>query len=339
MKLSEEKILSDSQIIDFINQNNFASAADYLFNSQLKNWQLMKAKYDALKNIKTKSFWFEGFEFNVQYNLERIKSTSAFVDRKSISNRPCFLCFNNLPEEQKGIILEEDFILLCNPYPIFPQHITIPALEHKPQMIADHLDEFLDLSKLLSQRYTMIYNGPVCGASAPDHLHFQAGTKNYMPIENDIQQLKNDFGVVIQEIEEISTTFINDGLRRIVFIESSDQSLIKKSFGMLFNVYKKYSPVKPEPMMNLLCSYDKEFGWSLIIFLRSKHRPEYFNKEDSKKILISPAAVDLGGLVITPREEDFHRTDKHLIQQIINEVSLDQKIFSLVEKEVKSELN
>jgi hypothetical protein len=335
----EEKILRDSQIIDFINQSDFSSAADYLFKSQLKNWQLMKANYDALKSIKTKSFWFEGFKLNVQYNPERIKSTSALVDRKSISNRPCFLCVKNLPEEQKGIILKEDFILLCNPYPIFPQHFTIAALEHKPQTISDFFSEFLELSKLLSPRYTMIYNGPACGASAPDHLHFQAGTKNYMPIENDIHQMKNEFGIEAQENDDISTTFINDGLRRIVFVESSDQLLIKKSFEILFNAIKKYSPAEPEPMMNLLCTYDKEYGWSLIIFLRSKHRPESFYKENLEKILISPAAVDLGGVVITPRDEDYQRTDKDLIRQIIDEVSLDQKIFSLIEKEVKSELN
>ena len=339
MKFPEEKILSDLQIIEFINQSDFSSAADWLFRSQLKNWQLMKANYVALKNIKTKSYWFDGFKFNLQYNPERIKSTSALVDKKSISNRPCFLCTTNLPEKQKGIVLEEDFVLLCNPYPIFPQHFTIAASEHKPQRISDYFSDFLELSKLLSPRYTVIYNGPACGASAPDHLHFQAGTKNFMPIENDIQQMKNDFGVVVQENENISITFINGGLRRIVFVESTDQSLIKKSFEILFNAIKKYSPAEPEPMMNCLCTYDEEFGWYLIIFLRSKHRPKYFEKEDSKKILISPAAVDLGGLVITPREEDFQRTDTNLLREIINEVSFDQKIFSLIEKEVKSELN
>jgi len=195
------------------------------------------------------------------------------------------------------------------------------------------------LSKILSPRYTMIYNGPACGASAPDHLHFQAGTKNFMPIENDIQQMKNDFGKLIQEKEDISTTFINDGLRRIVFIESLERSLIEESFKTIFNTHKKNSPVESEPMMNLLCSYDKEFGWSLIIFLRSKHRPQNFDKEGAEKLLISPAAVDLGGLVITPREQDFLRTDKALLQQIINEVSLDQDIFSLIEKEAQSEFN
>lgn len=339
MKFLDEKILNDFQVNDLIYQNDFALAADYLFRSQMKSWQLMKNNYDAQQNIKTKSFWFESFKFNVQYNPERIKSTSASVDEKSISHRACFLCTNNLPDDQQGILIGDNFILLCNPYPIFPQHFTITALEHKPQMILDHFREFLVLSKILFPRYTMIYNGPACGASAPDHLHFQAGTKNFMPIENDIQQMKNDFGKLIQEKEDISTTFINDGLRRIVLIESADQSQIEKVFNAIFNTYKKISPAESEPMMNLLCSYDKEFGWSLIIFLRSKHRPDYFFKDDSEKMLISPAAVDLGGFVITPREEDFLMADKALLLQIINEVSLDQDIFSLIEKKVQTELN
>jgi hypothetical protein len=338
VKLLEEKIFIDPVIQDLIDQNDYASAVDHLFESQLRSWLLMKTNYDALKNIQTKSFWFDGFKFKVQFNPGRIISTSAIVDNNTISNRPCFLCVKNLPEEQKGIILRENFILLCNPFPIFKKHFTIASLSHESQRIAEYFGEFLELSKLLSPRYTLIYNGPNCGASAPDHLHFQAGTKQFIPIENDIQQIKNDFGKIVQKNECITTSFINDGLRKIIFIESGDKSLIEKSFRKIFRIYEEVSSTEPEPMMNLLCNYDKEFGWSLIIFLRSKHRPDCFFKNDPDKILISPAAIDLGGLVISPRKEDFVRLDKDLLQQIINEVSIDQKAFSLIEEKVKAEV-
>lgn len=337
MKLSIEKIFSDSHLQDLISQNDYSSSADYLFNSQLNSWELMKRNYDALKIVETKSFWYNGFKLKVQFNPERIKSTSADVDESSIAKRPCFLCTENLPQEQKGILLRNNLILLCNPYPIFPQHFTIASLEHTKQNISEYIIAFLELSKNLSPRYTLIYNGPSCGASAPDHLHFQAGTKLFIPIENDIQQMKNDFGESVQQNEFISISFINDGLRRIVFIESRDQSLIEKSFKKIFKAYQKFSTHESEPMMNLLCSYDKDFGWSLIIFLRSKHRPECFYKKDQDKLLISPAAIDLGGLVITPREEDFIKADKGLLQQVVNEVSLDQSTFSLIEEKVKAE--
>lgn len=338
MKLPEKKMLNDSEVLNFVSQNDYASAAEYLFSSQLKNWPLMQENYDALKNIETKSFWIDGMKLKVQFNPERIKSTSADVDEDSIAKRNCFLCTEYLPKEQKGILLRDDFILLCNPYPIFPKHFTIAALSHKPQRISENYGELLEISKLLSPFYTLIYSGPTCGASAPDHLHFQAGTRQFIPIENDIQQMKNDFGEVIQENEFITTTFINDGLRSIIFIESFHQSLLEKSFRKIFKVWENLSSTEPEPKMNLLCSYDKELGWNLIIFLRSKHRPECFYKNDSDKILISPAAVDMGGLIITPKEEDFIKTNKELLQKIFNEVSLDQKTFSLIAEKIKAEL-
>lgn len=339
MKLSEEKILVDPVIQSLIDQNDYASAADHLFESQLKSWPLMKTNYDAFKNVQTKSFWFDEFKFKIQFNPGRIISTSAIVDENTITNRPCFLCVKNLSEEQKGIILRDNFILLCNPYPIFPKHFTIASLRQESQRISEHFGEFLELSKLLSPKYTLIYNGPACGASAPDHLHFQAGTKQFVPIENDIQQIKNDYGKIVQENESITTSFIDDGLRKIIFVESSYQSLIEKSFRKIFKIYEESFSTEQEPMMNLLCSYDKEFGWSLIIFLRSKHRPDCFFKNDPDKILISPAAVDLAGLIVSPRKADFVRIDKDLLKQIINEVSIDQKTFSLIEEKVKAELN
>jgi len=337
LKLPEKIVLKDFQIENLISNNDYASAADYLFNSQLNSWELMHKNYDALKNVQTKSFWFDGFKLKVQFNPERIKSTSAAVDEDSVNSRKCFLCVENLPEEQKGIIITDNFILLCNPYPIFSQHFTVCSLKHQPQLISNAFGEFLELTKLLSPKYCLVYNGPACGASAPDHLHFQAGTKNFIPIENDIQQLKNDFGQLIQEDEIITTSFIDDGLRKLILIESAEQEEIEKSFRTIYKAYERLSEEKYEPMMNLVCSYNDEFGWSVIIFLRNKHRPECFYKNDPDRILISPAAIDLGGVVVTPRAEDFVKIDQLLLQQIFKEVSLDKKTFSSLAKEVNSE--
>ncbi len=339
MKFLDEKILKDAQVEIFIENNDYSSAAEYLFKSQLNNWSLLKNNYDALKNVQTKSFWFDGFKLKVQFNQERIKSTAADVDEQSIKNRKCFLCMENLPGEQKGIILENDFLLLCNPYPIFPQHFTISSVNHSHQQISDSFCDLIDITRLLSPKYSIVYNGPACGASAPDHLHFQSGSKDFIPIENGIQQLKNDFGRIVEEDESITTTFIDDGLRRIVFIESTDKEAIEETFKTFYNVYQKLSGNEPEPMLNIISSFDAEFGWVVIIFLRSKHRPECFFKEDPEKILISPAAIDLGGVVVTPREADFLRTDKDILRQVFKEVSLNQKTFSLLEENIKNELS
>ena len=339
MNLAGQIILSDSKIENLISQNNYAAAADHLFSSQQSSWELLKKNYDALKDVQIKSFWFDGFKINVQFNPERMKSTAAKVDEKSISNRKCFLCIDNLPEEQKGIILSDKFLLLCNPYPIFPKHFTISSLKHAPQRINENIESLLELTKQLAQGFTLVYNGPACGASAPDHLHFQVGTKLFMPIENDIQQMKNDYGIIIDEKDKVNISLINDGLRRLIFIESTDSSKIRSAFLKILSVYENLSVYSGEPMMNIISSYDEEIGWSLIIFIRSKHRPECFYREGSEKILLSPAAIDLGGVLVSPREEDFIKIDKTLLEIIFNEVSFEKEKFSLLADKLKDVLN
>jgi len=335
LNFNKQKILNDYEIENLISQNNYTAAAEHLFASQLHSWELLQKNYDALKNVQTKSFWFDGFKINVQFNPERMKSTAAEVDEMSIANRKCFLCIDNLPEEQKGILLNNKFLLLCNPYPIFPKHFTISSLMHEPQKINENIEDLLELTKLLAPGYTLVYNGPECGASAPDHLHFQVGTKFFMPIENDIHQMKNDYGDVISEDDKINISLINDGLRRVIFIESSDQLKVKSLFKKIFNVYNDFSINAVEPMMNIISSYDTEFGWSVIIFLRSKHRPEYFHRKDPEKVLVSPAAIDLGGVLVTPREEDFIKINKALLEILLNEVSLDKELFSLLAEKLR----
>lgn len=339
MSNHKQNIFEDSVVDSFIRQNDFVAAAKYILNSQMNNWELLKKNYDALKNIQIKSFWFDGFKINVQFNPERIKSTSAEVDQESVANRKCFLCVENLPEEQKGILFQDKFLLLCNPFPIFTEHFTISSLKHEPQRIDYHLEELLELTKLLAPGYTLVYNGPECGASAPDHLHFQTGTKLFMPIGNDVQQLKNEYGIFVNKGDEINISVINDRMRKMIFIESKEKSEISKVFKKILNIYKSFSANTVEPMMNIICSYGIEFGWNVIIFLRSKHRPECFYSKDSEKILVSPAAIDLGGILVTPREKDFVKMEKEIVRNILSEVSLDVKSFSLLTENLKDEFD
>lgn len=339
MRYLLQKILSASAVDLFLQQNNFTAAADYLFKSQMNSWELMNKNYEALIKVQTKDFWFDGFKIKVQFNPERIKSTSAKVDVESVADRKCFLCIENLPEEQKGIPNLDRYFLLCNPYPVFPQHFTISSLEHEPQRISDKFSDLLELAKLLSPSYTLVYNGPECGASAPDHLHFQAGIKLFMPIENDIYQLKNDYSKIVLENETISVSLIDDDLRKLILIESADKSELEDAFNKTLTTLKSLSPGKIEPMINIVCRYDIEFGWNVIAFLRSKHRPASFFSEVSEKILVSPAAIDLGGVLVTPREEDFGKLSKEIISSIFKEVSLDQKNFSILYEKLKEELS
>lgn len=305
----------------------------------MTEWELMSSNYEALKNIKTKSFRFDEFIIKVQLNRQRIKSTSAEVDVETIKNRKCFLCLENLPAEQKGILIENNYLILSNPYPIFPEHFTISLAQHKPQRILNNFNEFLSITKHLSRDYTLIYNGPGCGASAPDHLHFQSGTRLIMPVEDDIHLLQNEFGEVILEQDEITVTAIADGTRTIILLESNDGNLLENAFKKIFSVYKEFSKSSAEPLLNILSNYHEEFGWSVIVFLRNKHRPACYYEEGEKKILVSPAAVDLGGLLITPREKDFERMNEEIIRKIFSEVSLSKENFSELRKKLKHKLN
>ena len=339
MSFPKQNILKDFEVENLIGQNNYTATAKYLFTSQLKSWEMLHKNYDALIKVQTKSFWFDGFKIKVQFNPNRMKSTSAEVDEKSVAIRNCFLCVNNLPDEQKAILLRDKFLLLCNPYPIFPQHFTISLLKHEPQRIEDNFEELLELTKLLNPGFTLVYNGPECGASAPDHLHFQAGTKLFMPIEDDIQQMKNDYVDVVYENDKISVSSINDKIRRLILIESHEQIKMVRAFKKIFNELKNYSVSTVEPMMNIICSYAMEFGWTVMIFLRSKHRPECFYREDWKKILVSPAAIDLGGVLVTPREEDFVKMDNELVRKILDEVSFNKEAFSSLTKKLREVFN
>ena len=334
--MNKSRLTTNKQIVTFLNEKDYANAAKLLLQIQINEWDKLDDGYKNLSSLKTKAFWFDGFKIKTQLNAERIFSTSAKVDENSIRSRSCFLCEKNLPEEQKGIKLLENYLLLCNLYPVFPEHFTIVTVNHKPQEILSSFSDFVLLSKLLSDKYTVVYNGPQCGASAPDHLHFQAGTKYFMPIENDFHSIKNEFGDTVLDNEHLSVTAADDGLRRFISLESNDDKILLKAFNNFYDIYSELNSNNGEPMMNLICNFDEEFGWRVIIFLRSKHRPSHYYSEEEKRIMLSPAAIDLGGVCITPLEKDFNKIDKELLKSIFNEVALSVKNFETLKLKLKN---
>lgn len=321
------KVLTEDLLIkNLVEENNFSDAAKRLFEIQKKQWQMLEVGFKSLDTVKSKSFQFDGFKIKAQFNAGRITSTSAKVDPKSISERKCFLCTENLPEEQKGILYHNNYILLCNPFPIFPAHFTITHKVHQPQRIVDTFTDMLDLSKDISKYYSVIYNGPRCGASAPDHLHFQAGNKFFMPIDDEFNQIKNEYGKEIFEDDNLSFYTIDDGIRKFISIESLDKKLLVNTFNKFYKTYSVLMNENQEPMINLVSFYEEEYGWRVIVFLRAKHRPAVFFAEGDEKMLVSPAAIDLGGVCVFPREEDFNRITKEQIAEIFKEVFVDENL-------------
>ncbi|KAF0151768.1 MAG: Glycosyltransferase [Ignavibacteria bacterium] len=288
-----------------------------LFEQQIKNWPLATGGYSSLASVEVKKFEFDNFSIEAHFNPGRIISSSAKVDSKSIKERLCFLCPKNLPADQKAIRLIGDYLLLVNPFPIFNKHFTIPTSQHTPQQIKTEIENVLTISSMLGKDYSVFYNGPKCGASAPDHLHFQAGNFGFMNIDNDFAALSKSNGKVIFETNDLRTSLFSSCLRNFVAVESNNISAIVNEFAKIYSALSAEDT--EEPLMNLICTFENV--WRLLVFPRSKHRPTFFFEEGEKKILISPAAVDMGGVLIFPREEDFAKVTRELIVEVFRQVT------------------
>ena len=290
-----------------------------LLSEQKKTWLQLREGYESLKNVRIREIACDGFSVRVQHNPGRIRSTMADVEEKAINRRPCFLCINNLPEGQKGIFYRNLYLILCNPAPVFPSHLTISRLNHHPQVIAEHIDTLLRLAGDFGDHWTILYNGPKCGASAPDHLHFQAIPSGQMLIEKECLEEKN-----LTRITKVDGVYIlrARGLgREIIIIEGDDPAYIASVFKRILATMKKDLHTDEEPMVSIAVFHKKE-RWHLLVFPRAKHRPDAFFKEDNDRVVVSPAVIEMGGVIITPMEKDFEGLDAPDVEGIYREVSL-----------------
>ncbi len=294
---------------------------------QKKSWPGLAHSYQNLANISTRSISCNSYKVDLQFNPQRAVSSGAAVDRESIKNRPCFLCTDNLPAQQQGILYRKDYLILCNPASIFDKHFTIAHLRHQPQTIAASLIMLTNLAYDLAPGFTVFYNGPACGASAPDHLHLQAIPKNALPfMETSKTQspIKEISGVNFYTGEKLD--------RAVVIMSGKSRKSLQEQFNRLIKITQKITSSGSEPMFNVLCTYEDN-TWRLIIFLRQKHRPDAFFLEGEKRIFVSLGAIDMAGVIITPMEVDFHRLDATAIRDIYREVSLNQdKLHKIVEE-------
>lgn len=309
---------------------HISEQARQLIKNQQNDWELARKNYAGLKNVKTRKLAYDGFDMVVQFNPERIRSSAAKVDTKSIEARPCFLCQQNLPNEQRGIPVLEKYMILVNPFPIFPEHLTIPHEDHTDQLIEDKFGDMLNLAKLLED-FTVFYNGPKCGASAPDHFHFQAGIKRFMPIERDYKKglffhdAKNKDGLEIIRWSQY--------IRTILTYSGRDKNKIVEAFSKLFTKLKALQPEETEPMLNILASFEGS-RWTIHVFPRKLHRPWQYFEDGEKQIVLSPASVDMGGVLITPREEDYNKLSMGDARDIFEQVCLDEPTFGELIKDV-----
>lgn len=304
-----------------------------LLAGQLAKWPTAHDNYAALADVRVKSLDVDGIPYKVQFNPARIVSSGAKVDAKSIRERRCFLCAANRPPQQEGLPFAGHYEILVNPFPIFPRHLTIPDTAHVPQRIASLLDDMLALARELPD-YTVFYNGPRCGASAPDHAHFQAGNRGFMPIEDTWRDLK---GGVVATCGGSTLYWLNDAPRNTLVIDAGDAAEARTLFRAVYNAL----PIpdgEDEPMLNLL-AYHEAGRWTVIVFPRRKHRPACYTAEGDARLLSSPASVDLGGVFIMPLQADFEKITAGDIRQILSEVCLTDEAFAELRRHISDHLS
>lgn len=296
---------------------NLSKAASLLLHEQLGGWPLAARNYAALESVHLKHFTWEGQTIRVQFNPARIVSSGAKVDARSIRERRCFLCPNHLPAEQLRLPFGARYLVLCNPFPIFPEHFTIPAVEHVPQLILPQFADFLAVVRAMNH-YTLFYNGPRCGASAPDHAHFQAVTQGLMPLDEEVKVIERDPAAPCVSTEPGEVIWMRQPLRQGFLLKANSMEKMERLFRQVYALL----PIpegEVEPMMNLFGWYREE-GWLLALLPRRRHRPWQYGAEGAEHLLSSPGAADMGGLFITPLAEDFEKINPDLLQDVYHQV-------------------
>lgn len=305
---------------------NLSAAATALIEEQCGEWGTAGDNFAALRGVEVKNFEVKGFDFKIQFNPKRIQSSAAKVDAKSIQERQCFLCGENRPTVQRGIPFTAqsgvDYTILVNPFPIFTRHLTIPAIDHIDQRIAGRIEDMLSLSASLTD-YLVFYNGPKCGASAPDHFHFQAGNKGFLPLEVDIDKIIEEKGT---KLSDELFTLPSSPIHTIIYRSTSTARIIEW-FDKFYAAFAAMTPGEVEPMMNIL-SWKTGETYYLVVFPRRAHRPVQFFAEGDDNILISPASIDLGGVFITPLEKDFVKITPEDVADILGQISVTPQTFN-----------
>jgi hypothetical protein len=286
----------------------------------MRDWDEAGRNYAALARVATRTLTLGESTIVLQFNPERRRSSAAAIDKKSLVGRQCFLCSENQPAKQKAVLWGDHFKIQVNPYPIFKRHLTIADLHHVPQRLSARVGDMLLLAKSLPD-FVVFYNGPRCGASAPDHAHFQAGAKGEMPLPDELAHATTH---LLADGDEGFVGYVDMLGRSLFTIETSTQRTAVRYALRLLDLL----PVPEdgdEPMVNALCWWDKTNRlWRLVIFPRRKHRPACYG-EGEGRLLLSPGAVDMGGLWAVPERKDFDSLTPEIIQALYDELCMSRQ--------------
>ena len=306
------------------------SSISRFFNRQLEVWTDARHRFRDLKHVETRQF---SDQLKLQWNPARIVSTGAKIDKKTLGERPCFLCDKNRPKEQMSKQIDEKFHLLVNPFPILPVHFTIPARKHQPQLIYKNYGEMHRFISLHSD-LMVFYNGPKCGASAPDHLHFQAGTNGILPLQTNWQRLSRNLTDIISLNDEEKISVVRDFIVPAFVIISKSAESDEALFRRLYKAMPQRGD-ETEPMMNII-SWRKGEEFISVVIPREKHRPEAYFAEGDAQFVVSPGALDMSGLIITPREEDFRKLTEEKALSLLQECGVSEEKMNAIIAKLKA---
>lgn len=306
------------------------SSISRFFNRQLEVWTDARHRFRDLKHVETRQF---SDQLKLQWNPARIVSTGAKIDKKTLGERPCFLCDKNRPKEQMSKQIDEKFHLLVNPFPILPVHFTIPARKHQPQLIYKNYGEMHRFISLHSD-LMVFYNGPKCGASAPDHLHFQAGTNGILPLQTNWQRLSRNLTDIISLNDEEKISVVRDFIVPSFVIISKSAESDEALFRRLYKAMPQRGD-ETEPMMNII-SWRKGEEFISVVIPREKHRPEAYFAEGDAQFVVSPGALDMSGLIITPREEDFRKLTEEKALSLLQECGVSEEKMNAIIAKLKA---
>ncbi len=323
----EGRIISEAALTPYLADHttpDFRARVAALIAAQQAAWPMLREAVDGLAAVEYKKLNVGGSTVFAQFNPKRIVSTAARVDAASIKQRPCFLCADNLPPEEQGIEFGANFIALCNPFPVLRHHLVIASRTHAPQAIANNFGALLDLAQALGPDYFALYNGPACGASAPDHLHFQACSRELLPIIHDLDTWMR-FSVTRIEGGEVFT--LSDYRVNVMIARGTERDAIIAWFNQALTQLAAVSGAPDrEPMLNLIVTCGR-YDWTVCLFPRARHRPACYDAAGSAKLTVSPAAIDLAGVMVVPDANHFARISGEDLERIYLEVTLDEARF------------
>jgi ATP adenylyltransferase/5',5'''-P-1,P-4-tetraphosphate phosphorylase II len=322
----KERVVDIEELRPYLPNNSepdFRGLVEGLAEQQLATWPMLRDAVAGLARVEYKRVRVRGSEVLAQFNPQRIVSTAAKVDAATIKQRPCFLCAENLPPEERGIAFGADFVALYNPFPVLPRHLVITSRRHIPQTIEGNFGTLLDLALDLGGEFFVLYNGAACGASAPDHLHFQACARESAPIIPEIDTWERRG---LSKNSGVESFTLKDYRLNALVARGNDRLAVYEWFERALRCLAEITGAESEPMINLVVTRDGG-RWTVIIFPRSKHRPDRYFADGDAKLTVSPAAIDLAGVLVVPQPDHFSKITSRDVEEIYAEVTLDGAVF------------